>query len=148
MILQKEWSDKISFFCGVAATTFLHSTFYTLHCIKCSFFTKTGNTLNLCGGGDFRLIKGVNKQIIEVQDTGNKYFEKAVLYLNPEYSSESLPSLKKKADRLIGAMGVPPRQLRRDASKRRRTRRFPIFFLFFCGYIFAVLCYILYRVIF
>ena len=32
------------------------------------------------------MIKGVNKQIIEVNDPESKYFEKAVLYIRPEYA--------------------------------------------------------------
>ena len=29
------------------------------------------------------MVKGVNKQIIEINDTGNKYFEKVLLFISP-----------------------------------------------------------------
>lgn len=29
------------------------------------------------------MVKGVNKQIIEINDTGNKYFEKVLLFVSP-----------------------------------------------------------------
>ncbi len=29
------------------------------------------------------MVKGVNKHIIEINDTGNKYFEKALLFITP-----------------------------------------------------------------
>lgn len=32
------------------------------------------------------MLKGVNKQIIEVTDTGNNYIKKAILFVNPEKS--------------------------------------------------------------
>lgn len=39
------------------------------------------------------MIKGVNKQIIEINDLENKIFEKAVLYIRPEYSDASFGKL-------------------------------------------------------
>lgn len=32
------------------------------------------------------MIKGVNRQIIEVMDTGNQYFERALLVVRPGYT--------------------------------------------------------------
>ena len=29
------------------------------------------------------MVKGVNKQIIEINDTGNKYFDKVLLFISP-----------------------------------------------------------------
>ena len=36
------------------------------------------------------MVKGVNKQIIEINDTGNKYFEKVLLFVSP--GKKDLPS--------------------------------------------------------
>lgn len=33
------------------------------------------------------MLKGVNKQVIEVVDTGSKYFERALLIVNPKNST-------------------------------------------------------------
>ena len=54
------------------------------------------------------MIKGVNRQIIEVSDTGSKYFEKVILFIRPEYMSESATAPKKHADRLVAGIGKPP----------------------------------------
>lgn len=45
------------------------------------------------------MIKGVNKQIIEINDMNNKVFEKAVLYVRPEYSEMSESKLRSSADK-------------------------------------------------
>lgn len=43
------------------------------------------------------MIKGVNKQIIEITETGSEYFEKMLLVVKPQYSSMNVKKLKKKA---------------------------------------------------
>lgn len=42
------------------------------------------------------MIKGVNKQVLEVTNTENPYFEKIIFFVKPEYSSEDRAKLKKK----------------------------------------------------
>ncbi len=44
------------------------------------------------------MIKGVNKQIIEINDMDNKVFEKAVLYVRPECSEISEAKLYNSAN--------------------------------------------------
>lgn len=41
------------------------------------------------------MVKGVNKTIIEVNETGNEYFEKIILYVSPKYSSANSFKIKK-----------------------------------------------------
>lgn len=54
------------------------------------------------------MIKGVNRQVLEVHETGSKYFEKALFFVNPEYSSLSEKRLNEKALlALSGATKVP-----------------------------------------
>lgn len=43
------------------------------------------------------MVKGVNKTVIEVNDTGSKLFEKIVFYVTPQYGSLSAKQLKKAA---------------------------------------------------
>ena len=43
------------------------------------------------------MVKGVNKTIIEVNNTGSKLFEKIVFYVTPEYGNLSAKQLKKAA---------------------------------------------------
>ncbi len=47
------------------------------------------------------MIKGVNKQIIEINETENKIFEKAVLYVRPEYAELSDTKLYNSANEFI-----------------------------------------------
>lgn len=69
------------------------------------------------------MIKGVNKQIIEVYDTGNKYFEKAILFVKPEYMSENEQGLRKEANRLLTEIGNPPIRNKKNASSRKAFQK-------------------------
>lgn len=46
------------------------------------------------------MVKGVNKTVIEVNDTGSKVFEKVVLYVSPKYTNLTAKQLKKAAESL------------------------------------------------
>lgn len=43
------------------------------------------------------MIKGVNKQVLEINETQNSFFEKAIFFVKPEYSGLSEGRLKEKA---------------------------------------------------
>ena len=43
------------------------------------------------------MVKGVNKTVIEVNDTGSKLFEKIVFYVTPQYGTLSAKQLRKAA---------------------------------------------------
>lgn len=43
------------------------------------------------------MIKGINKQVLEIHDIGCEYFEKAIFFVKPEYCSLSEHSLREKA---------------------------------------------------
>ena len=43
------------------------------------------------------MIKGINRTIIEVTDTGNIYYERALLVLKPEYTDVNRSLLEKEA---------------------------------------------------
>lgn len=53
------------------------------------------------------MIKGINRQIIEVTDTGNVYYERALLVLKPEYSSAQRALLEREAKKVLKRMQVP-----------------------------------------
>ncbi len=74
------------------------------------------------------MIKGVNKQIIEVYDTGNKYFEKAILFVKPEFMSENEQGLRKEATRLLEGIGDPP--VRNKLNARKVKKRLATTFIF------------------
>lgn len=53
------------------------------------------------------MIKGINRQIIEVTDTGNIYYERALLVLRPEYSGAQRAILEREARRVLNRMNAP-----------------------------------------
>lgn len=50
------------------------------------------------------MIKGINHQVIEITDTQNRYYERALLVLRPEYASISHQLLEKEARSLLQKM--------------------------------------------
>ena len=45
--------------------------------------------------------KGVNRQVLEIHDTGSDYFEKAMFFVRPEYSTLNEKKLIASANELI-----------------------------------------------
>ncbi len=70
------------------------------------------------------MVKGVNKRVIEVNNTGNKYFEKIVFYVTPEYGDLTAEQLKCATEFLSlnirekSALSKPV--LRKKAARRRK----------------------------
>lgn len=66
------------------------------------------------------MLRGTNRSIIEINETENKYFERILIFVKPEFGSLPDDRLKKEATRLVGTMTGEPVGLRRTASVRRR----------------------------
>ncbi len=61
------------------------------------------------------MIKGVNRQVVEVTQTQCEYFEKVLFFIKPEYSAVSEGKLKERATVIAESAGVPPAsRLKRD----------------------------------
>ncbi len=56
------------------------------------------------------MIKGVNKQVLEIAETQNGFFEKAIFFVKPEYSGMSEGKLRESAKKEIETAGIPPKQ--------------------------------------
>lgn len=54
------------------------------------------------------MIKGVNKQVLEITETQNGFFEKAIFFVKPEYSGMSEGRLRESAKKEIENAGKPP----------------------------------------
>lgn len=54
------------------------------------------------------MIKGVNKQVLEINETQNGFFEKAIFFVKPEYSGMGEGRLKESARKEIERAGKPP----------------------------------------
>lgn len=67
------------------------------------------------------MVKGVSKSVIEISDTGNKYFSKIILYVSPEFSSASDKKLKKEASSFIERFELTGRlaPLRKTVKKQK-----------------------------
>ena len=54
------------------------------------------------------MIKGVNKQVVEINETGNEFFEKAIFFVRPEYSAAGEGKLRDRAQRVLNKTPAPP----------------------------------------
>ena len=41
------------------------------------------------------MLRGTNRSIIEINETGNKYFEKVLIFVKPEFYADPADHLKK-----------------------------------------------------
>ena len=55
------------------------------------------------------MIKGINRQIIEIGETGNIYFERAFLFVRPGVEQVDDHRLKTEARKMIGSFSKPPK---------------------------------------
>lgn len=65
------------------------------------------------------MIKGVCKQIVEINDTESDYFERALFFVNPGFSEIERTALEREARRILHRMSAPTR-----AQSRRRSLYF------------------------
>ena len=73
------------------------------------------------------MVKGVNKTVIEVNNTGSRLFEKIVFYVTPEYSNLSAKQLRKAAGSFSFNFDSPiKKQSLRKRYKLRKKRIFCI----------------------
>ncbi len=53
------------------------------------------------------MIKGINRTIIEVTETENTYYERALLVLRPEYAAVQRELLEREAKKMLNNMNAP-----------------------------------------
>ena len=76
------------------------------------------------------MVKGVSKTVIVVNNTGNKYFEKIVFYVTPEYGNLNSGHLNAAAKKFISTLEIS-RSDKGSLRKRYRKRRFLRLFGYF-----------------
>ncbi len=71
------------------------------------------------------MVKGVNRQIIEINDTSNRYFERVLLFVSPEGSEISSRELNREAKEFLLRLTPEqePKESLRSRMARRRTKR-------------------------
>lgn len=66
------------------------------------------------------MIKGINKQILEVTNPESKYFEKIIFFVRPEGQSVDENVIKNEAEKISLQMRKPPR-LKRTLKQKLAT---------------------------
>ncbi|MBQ2676864.1 MAG: hypothetical protein IJF54_05665 [Clostridia bacterium] len=69
------------------------------------------------------MIKGVNKNIIEVANTGNRYFDKAILFVKPRYNTETTHKLEDEARQYLKSVGIPSNIKKGARQKLYKTKK-------------------------
>lgn len=54
------------------------------------------------------MIKGINRQVVEVKDTGNDCFEKILFFVKPEYVGMSEGKIRERAGLVTKGATLPP----------------------------------------
>lgn len=76
------------------------------------------------------MIKGINRQVVEVTETGCEYFEKIMFFVKPEYISVSESKIRERAGKIASGAGAPP-ITKVKKSKVSEVLKTALFFL--CG---------------
>ena len=71
------------------------------------------------------MIKGVNKQVLEINETQNGFFEKAIFFVKPEYCGMGEGRLRESAKKEMENAGKPP--VRNYRPKNERIKNMLIF---------------------
>lgn len=63
------------------------------------------------------MIRGINRQVVEVSQTQSEYFEKIMFFVKPEYANISEGKIRERAGIIAGRTEKPP------VTKLKRDRR-------------------------
>jgi len=66
------------------------------------------------------VIKGINHSMIELNETGNEYYERAILIIKPEYASLQRALLEREARKMLRNMDAPA------VIKNRKRKLLPV----------------------
>ncbi|MBQ9920077.1 MAG: hypothetical protein IJO49_04555 [Clostridia bacterium] len=67
------------------------------------------------------MLRGTNKSIIEINETENRYFERALLFVKPEFVNLSPERLNREAKKMLGSLTFSPMGLGRNQTARKRA---------------------------
>ena len=78
------------------------------------------------------MLRGINRSIIEINETENKYFEKVLIFVKPEFCYLPSTKLKSEATKMVGLLGGNPIGLKsyltaRKLAKKRRFKKAVVF---------------------
>ncbi|MDD6011692.1 MAG: hypothetical protein PUC33_02480 [Oscillospiraceae bacterium] len=82
------------------------------------------------------MIKGVNRQVVEVRETQSDYFERILFFVRPEYAGVSEGKIRERAGIIAsGAGSVPATKLRGKTT----TVRIAVVLSLLCGIALGIL---------
>ena len=64
------------------------------------------------------MIRGINRQVVEVKETGSEYFEKIMFFVKPEYASVNEGKIRERASLIAGNLENQP-----PATKLKKDRK-------------------------
>ncbi len=67
------------------------------------------------------MLRGTNRSIIEISETDNRYFERVLIFVKPEFGHLPLARLEKEASLYVGNMNPIPTGLNRYQTARGRA---------------------------
>lgn len=62
------------------------------------------------------MVKGINRQVLEIRETGSPYFERAFFFVKPEFAFADEEKLRKAAERALQSTDSPPKTRHRRAK--------------------------------
>lgn len=68
------------------------------------------------------MVKGINRQVLEIRETGSPYFERAFFFVSPEFSDADEKKLRAAAENALNAADRVPKT-------RQKKRRDVLFWL-------------------
>ncbi len=77
------------------------------------------------------MVKGVNKKIIEINNTENEFFEKIILYVSPKAGAPNSAKVKRAASELVSNLSgdsLKTKGLREILEQKRRQKKRIIIF--------------------
>lgn len=64
------------------------------------------------------MLKGVNKQIVDIPQPDSAYFERAIFFVKPECSQISESKLRAKADEMVSMASVPKNKNKKNGKEK------------------------------
>lgn len=86
------------------------------------------------------MIRGINRQVVEVKETGCDYFEKVMFFVKPEYASVSEGKIRERASIIAGTTEKPPgTKIEKDRKLEIAKILVSVLFGFVIGLAFSVI---------
>lgn len=73
------------------------------------------------------MIKGINRQVVEVRETDSEYFERILFFVKPEYASVSEGKIRERASLIANKGQKPPATKAKNEKYAEKLK--PIAFL-------------------